>query len=412
MDDHIPRTDDACGSESIGPDHRGQWTGIHAGPAVWRKELSGRPARHEPSNAALFAENPYEYSRTITLDRGIPRQFYNLADEEASLGILGFRVCLFAATLLSGGDELQRLSIIDGESKQILHVYEIRILPGTGNGYFKLAPIAEHYVRGERYRMRLEFTDLAADAWEYSFTFEGAPPGVASAALPVLISEFEYARETPSCDALDEAAFADRAPTAMPGAGYPPYTVGDSREREFCIKIARDDRGDRDTLEFWLSGLTLASADCPSGFDGTGHPACTDGLKRFTADLNIIGGLADRIRERIPSCGDDPEDLLCLRQVLNLFCNGLGVKCDSELFFNLVIIIIAVGIATVPLFGGWATVGEITVLHAVLAYLLLISVLVLGVLLVGLPEYQAAIPIIIATVGGLLVLYGRLRSRT
>ena len=372
---------------------------------------AGRPA-HEPSNAALIAENPYEYSRTITLDRGIPRQFYNLADEDASLGILGFRVCLFAATLLSGGDELQRLSVIDGESKHILHVYEIRILPGTGNGYFKLAPIAEHYVRGERYRMRLEFTDLADDAWEYSFTFEGAPPGVASAARPVLISEFEYARETPSCDALDADAFADRAPTAMPGAGYPPYTVGDSREREFCLKIARDDRGDRDTLEFWLSGLTLASADCPSGFDGTGHPACTDGLRRFTADLNIIGGLADRIRERIPSCGDDPEDLLCLRQVLNLFCNGLGVKCDSELFFNLVIIIIAVGIATVPLFGGWATVGEITVLHAVLAYLLLISVLVLGVLLVGLPEYQAAIPIIIATVGGLLVLYGRLRSRT
>ena len=359
--------------------------------------------------------------------------------------IVGAYVCLFAATLQKSGDEDQTVSISQTANMQIdpIITYDVRITPATGSRYFILAPIEKAYSPGSRYRLRLEFTDRARENWNYMFTFAGQfptdpdtevpkPPPVRIANLSgFLRAESPHHRNglgmrIRDCDDLDDDAFDIQYPpltsvSPTPTSILPAVGIGIEREQEFCLAFEEQDDIRLDTLHFYLNGIggqlplpedsyDTMCPDAPVVGDPGVAPECFANFSRWTGDLNITGGIRGALVGRVPRC--DKDDILCLRKVVAFMCGGLGMNCDSELFFNFLVLAAATGLASMPLFASWRIVGEITVLHATFAYMMLVIFMILSVILLDIPEYQAAIPVLMSTVGGFLVIYGRIKSRT
>ena len=428
----------------ISSGNRGRLFVAPLGP-VMRENDELCPPGMPPDAPTNYGDTMGRTGITITRDK-----LYNLYPE-AEGDVLGIRICLFGATLQSTRDVSQLLTIyrVSGMQSEQLGQYPIDILPATGNAYFNLAPIESHYVKDNRYLLRLQFTDLTPDHWSYLFTFEHADPDSKPETDdgPVLIADLTKAQEDAmdvsiGCDDITDDMFAPRMPARFPRdpavtplfyEETPPLLQVqadplDDRAREMCLWVKDQKQFDMDTLHFFLSGVapikqsvelpTLLN-DCDEQDEMIGpvapqpdevEPRCANNFTRFTVDLVIIDGLRGAIIGRIPSC--DADDILCLRKVVDMLCTGVGMSCDNELFFNFIVIAFAIGAASMVLFAGWRDTGEIGVLYAVMAYMLLCCIMMLGILLLNIPEYQAAIPILPATIGGALVIWGRLKSRT
>ena len=292
-----------------------------------------------------------------------------------------------------------RLRLYRDTDNKLLETYNITTKDIIGNGVFTFEPILDYYLEGETYLTTL------------TFLRNGTSTAAVNTNAIQLASDNVRIREADNSIVDDpcESITFNNSTTSM---------LSLSTSTDLCISI----KDEVDVFENIISiNATTTVATTTYNAIEEYSVRITEPFKPFQngiCDTNADGILSDNelddnndgiiTNDDYTNCGFDLDekyktectDRLCLNVALESMCNTAGLTCNGELLRILLVLLVAFGLAAMPLASTAVILSRFTIPAMVFSYLLFNAVLWVGVWLANFPEYWALMPILLTFIFG------------